>query len=67
MWSFLRRQALIILAGFVVTFLVYLFVRFNADDILVGMAIGAGAGVALAVVIFLLERQFPEQRKPPAE
>ncbi|GBD24268.1 hypothetical protein HRbin29_01946 [bacterium HR29] len=65
MWSFLRRQALIILAGFVVTFLVYLFVRFNADDILLGMAIGAGAGVALAVIIFLLERQFPEQRNPP--
>ncbi len=66
MWHFLRRQALIFLAGFVVTFLVYLFVRFNADEILLGMAIGAGAGVALAVIIFLLERQFPEQRKPPA-
>ncbi len=65
MWSFLRRQALIILAGFAVTFLVYLFVRFNADDILLGMAIGAGAGLALAVIIFLLERQFPEERKPP--
>jgi cell division protein FtsW (lipid II flippase) len=65
MWHFLKRQALYFLIGFVITFLVYLFIRFDADKVLLGMVIAAVGGVALAIVLFLLERRFPEQ--PPAQ
>jgi len=61
MWRFLRRQALIVAAGFVVTFLVYLFVRFDADKILLGLVIGLAGGLGLDVLILLLERWFPER------
>jgi cell division protein FtsW (lipid II flippase) len=65
MWHFLKRQALYFLIGFVATFLIYLFVRFDADKVLLGMVIAAGGGIALAIALFQLERRFPEQ--PPAQ
>lgn len=63
MWTFLKKQALYVLAGFVVTFVVYLFVQFDSDRVLLGILVGAGGGVALALVLFLLERRFPD--RPP--
>ena len=64
MWAFLRRQALTVLVGFVIAFVVYLFIRFDATEVIEGVAIGIGAGLALAMVLFFLERRFPgEPRK----
>lgn len=65
MWQFLKRQALYFLVGFVVTFVFYLFVRFDADKVLLGIVIAAVGGIAVAIALFLLERRFPEQ--PPAQ
>ncbi|HJP40402.1 MAG TPA: hypothetical protein QGF35_01665 [Dehalococcoidia bacterium] len=60
MWHFLRRQLAYFLIGFVVTFVIYLFVRFDADKILLGIAVGAIGGAAVMAIFFWLERQFPE-------
>jgi hypothetical protein len=66
MWTFLRKQALYFLVGFVITFVIYLFVRFDADKVLLGVSIGALGGVGLSIVLFMLERRFPDQSPPPA-
>jgi hypothetical protein len=66
MWSFLRREFLYFLIGFVATFIVYLFIRFDADAVILGVVIGAVGGVVLAVVLFFLERKFPD-RVPDAD
>jgi cell division protein FtsW (lipid II flippase) len=61
MWSFLRRQALYFLVGFVVSFIIYLFVRFDFDKIILGVVIGAGVGLAVSIGVFMLERRFPDR------
>ncbi len=61
MWTALRRYTNYFLIGFVVAFVIYLFIRYDADEILVGMIIGAGVGIVLCLVIFILERRFPER------
>jgi hypothetical protein len=61
MWSFLHRQGLYFLIGFVATFLVYLFIKIGSKDVLWGMAFGAIGGVVLSTIIFFLERKFPER------
>jgi hypothetical protein len=53
--------------GFVATFVTYLFVRFDADKVLLGVAIGAIGGIIVAIVLFTLERRFPEQAPPPPQ
>lgn len=63
MWHFLRRQLTYFLIGFVLTFVVYLFVRFEADDVLLGLVIGAGGGILVMAGLFWLERRFPEESK----
>lgn len=62
MWHFLKRQALYFLVGFVITFLVYLFIRFESDKVLFGILVGAIGGVVIAILIFMLERRFPDKR-----
>ncbi len=64
MGRFFRRQLTYFLIGFVIAFVIYLFVRFNADQIILGVVIGAGAGVGLCVGIALLERRFQDSAKP---
>lgn len=66
MWSFLRREFLYFLVGFVATFIVYLFIRFDPDEVLLGVAIASVGGIILAIVLFYLERKFPE-KVPDAE
>lgn len=61
MWTALRRFWQYFLIGFIVTFLIYLFVRYDADQIILGVVIAAGGGLLLAGVLFLLERRFPER------
>lgn len=63
MWQFLRREFLYFLVGFVITFVIYLFVAWEADKVVLGVAIGAIGGLLLAIALFMMERRFPEQ--PP--
>jgi len=67
MWHFLRRELTYFLVGFVITFVIYLFVRFNADAVLLGLVVGAVGGLALAAGLFWLERRFPDEAKEPKE
>lgn len=60
-WTFLRKQLLTVLIGFVIAFVIYLFIRFDTVKVLQGLAIGLAAGIALAIVLFFLERRFPER------
>lgn len=62
MWAFFRRQGLYFLVGFVVAFLIYLFVRFDADAIVLGILISAGAGVGLSMFLWWLERRFEKRQ-----
>ena len=66
MWSFLRREFLYFLVGFVATFIVYLFIRFDPDEVLLGVAIASVGGIILAIALFYLERKFPD-RIPDAD
>ena len=61
MWAFFRRQALYFLVGFVIAFVIYLFIRFDTDAVLLGIGIAAVAGVALSVFLWWLEGRFEEQ------
>jgi uncharacterized membrane protein len=63
MWRRIRQAALYFLLGFTVAFVVYLFVRFDADQVLLGMAIGSGVGVIVAAALIWLEHRFPDN--PP--
>jgi len=65
MWSFLRRQSLYFLVGFVATVLVYLFIKIGSNDVLWGIAFGAAGGIVLSAIIFYLERKFPDRGSPP--
>lgn len=64
MWTFLRRRLLWFLIGFVAVFVVYLFVRFNVDAVILGIVVSAFGGVATSLLIFFLERRFPEETAP---
>lgn len=44
--------------GFILTFVVYLFVRFNAADIVLGLVIAAVGGGGLVMVYGYLNRKF---------
>lgn len=59
MWHRIRQAALYFLLGFTVAFVIYLFVRFNADQVLLGMAIGSAVGVIVAAGLLWLEYRFP--------
>lgn len=61
MGKFLRRQLTLFLVGFVVAFVIYLFVRFDADKILLGVVIGFVAGIALCIALIVLQRRFPDE------
>lgn len=61
MWTFFRRQLNYFLIGFIIAFTVYLFVRFDADAIVLGILIGALGGAALSAGLFYAERRFPDR------
>jgi ABC-type nitrate/sulfonate/bicarbonate transport system permease component len=61
MWSFLRRQFLYFLIGFVVAFIIYIFARFDSDKVLLGILISALVGLVLSGFLFYLERRFPDK------
>jgi cell division protein FtsW (lipid II flippase) len=62
MWRFLRREFLFFLVGFIITFLIYLFVKFDANDVVNGILLGLVGGIILAIALTFLERQFPDNR-----
>ncbi len=62
MWTLLRRQLNYFFVGFIAAFVIYLFVRYEFDDIMIGVLIGAVVGVALSAGLYYLERRFPENR-----
>ncbi len=64
MWTFLKRRLLWFLIGFVAVFLGYLFVRYNVDAIILGMFIGSAGGATVSLVVFFLERRFPDDPAP---
>ena len=59
MFAWIRREALYVLSGFVVTFLIYLFIVFDTDEVLRGMGIGLLGGAGVAILIFVLDRWMP--------
>ncbi|MCC6383230.1 MAG: hypothetical protein IT304_12045 [Dehalococcoidia bacterium] len=61
MWTAIRRFFHFFTIGFIVAFVIYLFVRWDVDKVIVGVVIGAAGGVVLGIAIFLLERRFPEK------
>lgn len=69
MMAWIRREALYVLSGFVVTFLIYLFIVFDADKVTRGMGIGLLGGAGVAILIFVLERWIPGRgdKSQPAE
>lgn len=64
MWAFLRKQALYFLVGFVLCFVVYLFVRFNADAVILGLALSVVAGLIFSFALWWAERRFDNPRPP---
>lgn len=60
MWQFIRHYTNYLLIGFVLTFIVYLFIRFDSDKVILGVVIGIGGGLILATALFWLERRFPD-------
>ena len=66
MQRFFRRQLTIFLVGFVISFVIFLFIRFNADAVFLGMAIGAGVGVATCFLVAFLNRKFFNDEPAPA-
>lgn len=64
MWTALRKFWEYFLIGFIITFVIYLFVRYNADQILLGIVIAVGGGILLAAGLFMLEKRFPERTGP---
>ncbi len=61
MWGFFRRQILYFLLGFVATFVIYIFARFDTDTVILGLIISALVGVVLSGVLFYFERRFPDR------
>jgi len=64
MWATLRRFWHFFLVGFIVTFVVYVFVRLDKDKILLGLLLAVVVGLVLSIGLALLERRFPDHTPP---
>jgi len=62
MLGFIKKQALYVLSGFIVTFAVYLFLRFDTDKVLIGLLVGLAGGVGVGVVLFSWNAGSPTAR-----
>ena len=58
MFRALRRYLNALLIGFIITFVIYLFVRFDPDKIITGIVISTVGGVALLALYVYLDRKF---------
>jgi hypothetical protein len=65
MWAFLRRQGLYFLLGFVLCFIVYLFVRFDPDAVFLGIVLSVAAGITLSTFLWWMEGRFKKSPPPP--
>ncbi len=61
MRRFFRKQLTYFLIGFTVAFILYLFIRFDANDVILGVVIGAATGIVLCLAIAIMERRFPDE------
>jgi mannose/fructose/N-acetylgalactosamine-specific phosphotransferase system component IIC len=61
MWHFLRRMSTFFFIGFVIAFVIYLFFYLSVGEVVWGVITGAAAGLALCVLVILLERRFPDR------
>jgi hypothetical protein len=61
MGSFFRRAREYFMIGFIITFIVYLYIKLDGDDLLLGIIIAAAGGIALAVALFILGSRFPDE------
>ena len=61
MWHRLRQALFYFLMGFTTAFVVYMFIRFDAGQVLFGLAISAAIGLVVSIAIMVLERRFPEE------
>ena len=61
MWTFLRRQVRIFMIGFIVASIVTLFIVAERNEILWTVIVGAAGGAGLVVVLYFLERRFPDE------
>ena len=60
MFKFLRRAFEYFLIGFTITFVIYLFIKLDPSEVVLGAAISAAGGVAVAAAIIGLSRRFPD-------
>lgn len=68
MQKFFRRQLTIFLVGFVIAFVIYLFIRFSADTVLLGVVIGAAVGIGTCfAVAFVNRKYFPAETTATTE
>ena len=56
----IRRQLNFFFIGFIVAFIIYLLVRYDFDDIVLGAVLGAIGGVAVVAAAIFLDRRFPD-------
>jgi hypothetical protein len=62
MWTFFRRQSYYFLWGFAITLAICVAYALGLDDLIKYVVISAIAGVVVSLIIFLLERRFPDHR-----
>ncbi|MGE0599706.1 MAG: hypothetical protein AB7J35_11455 [Dehalococcoidia bacterium] len=62
MFAALRRYLNAILIGFIITFVLYLFIRFDPDKIITGIVISlVGGAVALVLYVYLDKKFAPAE------
>lgn len=65
MWRFLHRQFTYFTWGFAVALIGCIAYAVGVSELAKYAAISAAAGLVVSIVIFFLERRFPEQSPPP--
>lgn len=58
MFKALRRYLNAALIGFIITFVVYLFVRFDPDKVVLGIVISLGGAAVTLIAYIYLDRKF---------
>jgi hypothetical protein len=60
MWTTLQQFWRYFSIGFIIAFVIYLFVRWDADQVILGMVISAVVGLALGIALLFLQHRYPE-------
>jgi hypothetical protein len=62
MWTFFRRQTYFFLWGFAIAMIACVAYAVGLDDLIKYIVISALVGVIVSLIIFVLERRFPDRR-----